>query len=1375
MGRVLVLSLLLGVMWGLRTLSGDSDGAHDPLILAAIGFVVMASYTAAELGFMLSLPRVSGYIAAGLLLGPSAGNILTERVVQDMTMFNTLALGLIATGAGLELDIKALKVLLRTLLATVGAKIVLAGGLVFAAFAAIEMTWQPLGLPSTEAIVASGMVLATLAVGTSPAITLAVINETGARGRLADLTLGASVLKDLVLVVLLAVSIAVGTGLLGVTSGHGSLVGTLTKELGGSVAVGAVLGGLIIAYVRFVGAEMLLFVAGLVLASAEVSRMLHLDLLLVFIAAGFVVRNFSKVWEEVLHALETVALPVFVVFFTIAGARIDLEATVALLPVALALSAVRAGAFFAAARVGARVGGESELVRKLAWQAYLPQAGVTLGLLGLAVEALGSAVGQPLMDVGVACVAVNLAIGPVMQRRALQQSLATGDDTGTDAAGDSLPAPASEHPSARPERAAIETGDAAIDGQLRVLHDSLDDVVRQVCHDTLRAQATAMTSALSLVLDGSDRPTQLQRLLAWARSGQGERACQRASEQAAVTQAALLAPIMKLPLRVRTALSATALGDIDGDTFAIRLRRRSARIRSSLGRGPLLRQVPLRSAAQLALLPRTYALAGQVQTLLCRQQALVLGELRALVDDEKALTDVVDAITGHLAHAEHAFRSDAAVAFHSGFTELSRLVTEVDGPTLPLSKLRYSDAEPEVRERAEQLQARTEAWRSALDGEAQGLLAAASLARLQQGAEAVLEKVVLMPLAEAAESVEPAVASMRGQLGEAIAWIRDPGRDVTGLASLRQTLHRTAAQTEQSEGSAADQFRAAAALHTVSVELRASIDALPAQVTLLAGTAPLASLHDPAQASLRSVDLVARAQEELAQEFVRALDVESRRAASAVQELQARVQDAIEMTDSVFEAIDEGGSGGADGADDALGLALQNLEQGTAEARAQLIAAHDAIAEAFEAALARLHARIRTGGTDLGVARQAFRRPLLQAWTQLRARAERLRNRIANAREWLLGTDIAQRLATPPSTPQEVRALLSRSTERDVPASYRRLFKIEADQDMRHSVGRDAVLQRIVEAQAGWAEGGAGSVLLVGDAGAGRTTLMNAVQVEITAQRLLRPEAQRSRRKEGLLRALAYELRCATKRREVMEHLRAQPTAVLVDDLEQWLPVGAEGPAALRGLLSLMRQTRREVFWIVSCGSGFAGLIRDAEPIDQSFGHVLTLQPLSLAQLRRAIDLRHSLSGMTLVFPQVLGKLPSRLMRDSDSELVFRLLHSMSGGNPSGAFSLWLNSVRVDGQRVHVLLEQLLKQQLHFGHAFDPLTTAVMVQLHRYGPMGTADLAGALGVEVPRLHAPVVALRNANLLADGSSQLRLAVPFRALLGARLPMRGRWRN
>ena len=245
------------------------------------------------------------------------------------------------------------------------------------------------------------------------------MNETRARGRLMDLVLAGAVVKDLVVVVCLAVAVAVSRSLLGTSGSEQSVLVLVSQELGFSILAGAILGALLIGYIRFVGAEMLLFVAAMILVVSEVGKALHLELLLVFITAGFVVRNFSKHEHDLMGPVQLVALPVFVVFFTNAGAGIDLGTTWRVLPLALALVAVRAVGYAIASRLGGRLGGEREYVRKQAWLGYLPQAGVTLGLVGLAAHQLPG-LASHITALGMAVVALNLLVGPVTLRKALK-------------------------------------------------------------------------------------------------------------------------------------------------------------------------------------------------------------------------------------------------------------------------------------------------------------------------------------------------------------------------------------------------------------------------------------------------------------------------------------------------------------------------------------------------------------------------------------------------------------------------------------------------------------------------------------------------------------------------------------------------------------------------------------------------------------------------------------------------------------------------------------------------------------------------------------------------------------------------------------------
>lgn len=1371
MGRLLVLGVLLVVMLGLRAMEGAAVGAHDPLILAAIGFVVMASYTAAELGSLLTLPRVSGYIAAGLLLGPSLGNILTVSVVEDMTMFNTLALGLIATGAGLELDLHEQRQLFKTLASTTAAKIVLAGGSVTGAFIAIESFWHPLGLGSMPHTVAVGLVLGTLAVGTSPSVTLAVINETGVRSRIADLTLGAAVLKDLVLVVCLAIVLAIGSGLVGAQAGHSNVVAQLATELGGSVVIGVALGALIIVYVRWVGAEMLLFVAGLVLAAAELSHALHLDLLLVFIAAGFFVRNCSKQWQVVQHAIETVALPVFVVFFTISGARINVAATTRLLPFALALCALRAAAFYVSARIGARVGGEGPLVRRWAWQAYLPQAGVTLGLLGLAVEELVP-VGKQLSDIGLACIAVNLAIGPVTMRRAFQFA---GAEEETHVA---RPSVVQERPAAisrgtRPPLL-IATGSEELDHAIAELRAKLEAVVERTVAEQIAPRARALHAAFSGLLAASDDKSVVQRAHSWALEGHGAVAAIHASSASRAFKeetSAILEQVMPL-ITVPFALELAAPSP--GDRPAVRFRKWRERMLRLIARGTKLRRVPLRTASRVALLPRLVAVSGQLSSSLCRTHSKVLLDLRGRATGASDNAQTEMAITAHLEALERDFRSDALIAIDSGLNELVKLCRDIDSPDRPAATLRYSRIEPEVRARATRLEAESREWAIALRAAEQALVRDTSLARLRASGDQALDQYVYTPLANAADALEPAVAKVRAHLLATQRRLREETIDEALLTELRTELN-TAIEEHTREASArADLFRAASALHGVSSELRSLVDTVPEQLELLSSARPLHELADPSDATVRRVHLHMEARRELIQEFLPLLDVEARRGAAALQELETRIVEVLEVALAAVKAALEDSEIGSNAADDAIDLSLSNLAQIDEQARKQLIGAHDLIAKAFGAAFEPLGVASGTA-LDVRVARVVIARPLSRLAATGIERARTLRDRSLRFWRALLGSEIGKRLGNRLETPQDLRALLSRQVADAVPASYARLFRLDPERDLRLCVARDQELKVMLEAQARWKQGRHGSVLVTGDAGSGRTTLMNLMQPEILAARLVRPEAASSRRQEGLSRALAYELLTEPSTRKLVDALKQQPTAVLVDDLEHWFSPDAAGIEQLRVFLDLIRSTQRDVFWIVSVSDQMLSLVRGVVALEDVFSEVVRLQPFSREALRRVIESRHALSGMAIVYPSLPGLLADRVMRSSTGDLVYRALHATSGGNPSTALALWLNSVRVEGNRVHVLLDQLLSQRLPHLSSFDASTTALLVQLLRFGPMTPARLAESLGLPAAQIRRRIVRLENAGLLRPSAGrEFRLASEWRGVLAARLPTACEWR-
>ncbi len=620
MRRFVVLALLLGMMTLLQTLRAVTDAPFHPLSLGTFGFVLLAAFTLGEVAANVKLPKITGYIVTGLVFGPQILNIFSSSVEADLRVVNDLAIGLIALSAGAEMHLDGLKRIARSLLWIVLLKGFLILAAVMAAVVALAsflpfLSDAPLGL-----VLSVGMILGVLAMGTSPAATIAVINETGAKGPLADTTLGVAVAKDIVMVVLLALGIALARTF--APDSHGFEIGLLTElalDLFLSLLAGAILGGLIIAYMRFVRAEMWLFIVGIIFAMTAIAHEFHLEALLVFIVAGFIVQNVSKFGHDFVHLVEKLAIPIYVVFFSVAGAGLDLSSLRLILPVVLALVTVRLAAIYVGTAAATRVASAPEPIRRNAWLSFVSQAGVVIGL-SIIVENNLPGLGTDIRTLVMGTVAVNLLLGPVLFKVALSRA---GETRGAEAAeveDEVTPAePADEEIDALPPELAAAV--QQIEGRVTA---ALEDLIRATETGPLRRAGELHAMAGQDVADLREKTAE-----PW--SDELVSAVNRFWDE--VHEAALAAPIqIDVPMEARWFDTDSAETTLERWVTRIRRFRRGLR-RVSGGEPNLRRRVPLRD---LALYHLDNALAEELEPALLRLAAQPALTVRELVNARRA-------------------------------------------------------------------------------------------------------------------------------------------------------------------------------------------------------------------------------------------------------------------------------------------------------------------------------------------------------------------------------------------------------------------------------------------------------------------------------------------------------------------------------------------------------------------------------------------------------------------------------------------------------------------------------------------------------------------------------------------------------------------
>jgi Kef-type K+ transport system membrane component KefB len=158
---------------------------------------------------------------------------------------------------------------------------------------------------------------------------------------------------------------------------------------------------------------------------------LRFEWLLTFLTAGFVVQNFSRQGDKLLHAIEHTGEVVYVIFFATAGAHLDLPLLRTLWPAAVLFFAVRAVTALVGARLTARVAGDPPELRAWGWAGLVPQAGLALGIAAK-MQGQFPAFGAQFGALAVAAVALNELVGPVLFKLSLDR---TGESGRGSAAG----------------------------------------------------------------------------------------------------------------------------------------------------------------------------------------------------------------------------------------------------------------------------------------------------------------------------------------------------------------------------------------------------------------------------------------------------------------------------------------------------------------------------------------------------------------------------------------------------------------------------------------------------------------------------------------------------------------------------------------------------------------------------------------------------------------------------------------------------------------------------------------------------------------------------------------------------------------------------
>lgn len=427
---LLLLLAVGGMMHAARSFTTDTSLAGTEL---AFGFLLLASYFTAKIVNRFGLPKLTGYIMAGVVSGPYVLQFVTKDMTVSLKVVSTTATALLALEAGLELEFKRIKPIMKTLrgmvlFAVFGAQLAIAAAL----FLLRPLLPNIFGAMDTTQSIAVCLAIGVALSAQSPAVVMAMLSETRADGPLSRVMIASVVVADLCVITVFSIVLAITGAVIG---GKIDVVGTalgVAWELMGSLVFGLLLGALIGQYLLSVKKGAMMFVVMCCVVVAEIGARVHLDPLIVMLAVGIWLRNFSRAdASELTHNFQAAQLPVFLVFFALAGTKLDVQTLWAsMLPVAV-IAVIRAASFYAGARVACRMSGAEEVVAKYAWFGLVPQAGLALAL-ALVLKNTFPSFGDGAAVILFGVVGFNECIAPVVLRVMLLRSGEAGKKAGVD-------------------------------------------------------------------------------------------------------------------------------------------------------------------------------------------------------------------------------------------------------------------------------------------------------------------------------------------------------------------------------------------------------------------------------------------------------------------------------------------------------------------------------------------------------------------------------------------------------------------------------------------------------------------------------------------------------------------------------------------------------------------------------------------------------------------------------------------------------------------------------------------------------------------------------------------------------------------------------
>lgn len=378
-------------------------------ILLYLGIAMTAGLILNRIVKKFNLPNVTGYLVAGLLIGPYVLNLLPEVAVEQMSLVTNVALGFIAFSIGGSFKIANLRAL--------GAKI-----LVITFFEACTAS-----LFVTVAVALFGfdmpmaLALGAIAAATAPATTLLVAKQYNANGPVTRMLLPVVAMDDAICIILFSVMTSIASVLAtGAELSVFDMIMDPVREIGLSLLVGAAMGFVVALCSKLFKSRAnrsSVIICSIFLCVALAEKF-QLSSLLVCMMNSAIMVNFSKEADKMLDVCDRWTPPLFLLFFVISGAELNLSVLKQIGLIGVIYLVARTAGKYIGATTGATIVKSEKNIRKYLGLTLIPQAGVAIAMSQLVITVLPM-YGEQIRAVILTATLVYELTGPLITKAAL--------------------------------------------------------------------------------------------------------------------------------------------------------------------------------------------------------------------------------------------------------------------------------------------------------------------------------------------------------------------------------------------------------------------------------------------------------------------------------------------------------------------------------------------------------------------------------------------------------------------------------------------------------------------------------------------------------------------------------------------------------------------------------------------------------------------------------------------------------------------------------------------------------------------------------------------------------------------------------------------